>query len=1221
MLNDLMKQAYWPWVAGAILFLAVVLHTPVTELAYRHTLEKRADTAHPAQGINMPAFTDRTWQAGLFARHIQGGEKLTGLDEALGAGACALDYDNDDDIDLFVVGGSGQSRYYGKREWWQQARGNVLYRNKGHGEFEDVTTTAGFGPPLWGMGCIAGDFDNDGDADLLITNKGGNELYRNNADGTFTNVTAASGLAGDEWSTSATLADYDADGLLDIYIVNYINYDKHQLTYEGGSGFKATLSPRFDANLYDSQPNRLYHNKGSLEFEDVTDSAGVADTSGRGLAASWMDLDNDGYPDLVISNDAGFPNVVYINQRNGRFADQSGQFHLNTSQGTRGLAAADFDQDGDTDLLYGTGQGAVPLLYINGTTPWPVKSPELLESTQFTDVSRESGIGQEQYATLSIWDVSLADFNNDGFTDAFFNNGLTTADPDNPAIPQGQPKQLWIGDGNGTFHLQHGEAGNALNDRLSGRAAVLADFDNDGDIDIYASHNHYVGQLLVNTTHGGNWLGITLEPSTGNRDAIGSTIQMVSAGVTYQTTVSDGTGFLSGNDKRVHIGLGNGSTVDRLTLTWPDHTQTVLNNLPANRYYRISQAKGNAEALEPPVVIDDENPLDFLLNGPAPEMHLMPWINEPIAFTLLGPVLRHALTSNMVSTRRAALNVLDSFHSPQALAMLLTALDDRDLSVRLAALDAISRHEEEYAINHLLRLFASPDPEMRCAVANVFGHFFREEEAVTHHKYLAVPFLIKMLGDPDSTVRICAANALADSEQYRAVASLLSQLNDPDRTVRASVVRALGMIREASASSRLQALLHDPDQPPLVVAQTLVALKRLGMKEDELLTPSILPDPVTQDSIRQAGNILQAMALLTGDLPDAVVFKPDRIAQFAMQWLATNQSFIDNDTSGLLTPLLTSCLAILVETGQQSTESLASHYSLHTNAHVRATAFSLLIRNNRDNRNQYLQNALGDSSPIVRSLVLEGLIRNKIKLPLPLLEPLLIDERTRDLAIHLLSREHSPHANKLKTRLLESDSIDSTTTVLLLDSLIPSNRNDFSLPADLMRNKDIQIRHATLSAWNRLYRGALHTRIPDIIEYALKDTDTDIQEAACRITIERKESWAVKRTQDLFLSGISSRPVRLEILKALAESGTGSAGQLVLRLSNLRHDPLSDDAIAFLGYFTDPALRKVAEAAATDNTVSIRRQLGGISALYRFDLPAAIEILGTLSSTQIASSP
>ncbi|VAW88401.1 hypothetical protein MNBD_GAMMA18-970, partial [hydrothermal vent metagenome] len=497
--------------ASSLVAIIIVLLTPSDpfHLAPAQKTENAVTLSSPdtlPASQHIPVFEDDTLESGLILNHLQGDNYLTGIDETLAPGACALDYNNDGWIDLLLVNGSGQTRYYRKQHWWQKRQGHALYKNLGNGKFQDVTQESGLATPSWGMGCVSGDFNNDGHTDLFITNLGSNTLYKNNGEGRFIDVTIPSGISGESWSTSATLADYDGDGLLDIYIANYIKYSKGAKTYEAQSQFEGSIPVTFNATLYDAEPNRLYRNRGKFRFENVSSLAGVEDKDGRSLDAIWLDANNDGQPDIFVSNDGGGgSNTLLINQGNSKFKESSTRMNLSSALAHHSISSGDFDNDGDIDIIITGDQTQTHLLLVNNI------SDSGKEQWKYSDQAETLGLAKGQFAGYSGWGSGLHDFNNDGWQDLFIANGLVTPDPDTNKITQGQSKQFWLNNGNGEFYETTWNAGDALQDIQSARGTVYADFDNDGDIDIYVAHNNDIGQLLTNTLPTDTqWLGIKL---------------------------------------------------------------------------------------------------------------------------------------------------------------------------------------------------------------------------------------------------------------------------------------------------------------------------------------------------------------------------------------------------------------------------------------------------------------------------------------------------------------------------------------------------------------------------------------------------------------------------------------------------------------------------------------------------------------------------------------
>ncbi|MBI1927333.1 VCBS repeat-containing protein, partial [Candidatus Poribacteria bacterium] len=265
----------------------------------------------------------------------------------MGSGAGFADYDNDGDLDLYIVNNPGPLH----AKVTANSPGNVLYRNNGDGTFTDVTAKAGVGDRGYGMGCVWGDYDNDGDLDLYVTNYGPNVLYRNNGNGTFTDVTAAAGVGDARWSTGAAFGDYDNDGDLDLYVPNYIEYNLSGLekmqkeSIKSGRPIPSALNP----HIFEPQGNVLYRNNGDGTFTDVTAALGVEGRGGRGMQAIFSDFDLDGDLDLYVANDTT-PNFLYRNNGDGTFTYQSNESWAADPRGSMGLATGDYDNDGDLDL-------------------------------------------------------------------------------------------------------------------------------------------------------------------------------------------------------------------------------------------------------------------------------------------------------------------------------------------------------------------------------------------------------------------------------------------------------------------------------------------------------------------------------------------------------------------------------------------------------------------------------------------------------------------------------------------------------------------------------------------------------------------------------------------------------------------------------------------------------------------------------------------------------
>ncbi len=760
---------------------------------------------------------DVTLGLGISATHEQTSEMLSSMRESLGGGVCALDVNRDGWIDLFLVGGSGHTRHYGRASWWEEVGGNRLLINRNGTRFEDVTDAAGLRGALWGMGCAAGDLDNDGFVDLVVVGVEGNQLLRNGGDSTFRDVTADAGLHADHWSTGASLADFNGDGLLDIYVSNFVLYREGARTFERSTGFKATNEAGFDPTLYDPEPNRLYVNRGGLRFEDVAPALGVSNAFGRSLGAKWFDINGDAWPDLLVVNDQGTPNQLFINERGRNFSRSAAGYSTLEIPGAHDVVLADFDRDGRREVFMSRGAGRAPVL-LSPALDWGAAS----------DQAWSRNLGQTQLLPFSGWGAVAADFNNDGATDLFLARGSTTPDLDAPLLSQAQPNTLFVNDGTGRF------AAETLNDPrsrpLSSRGAIAVDLDNDGALEVVVSNNNDVLQVFSSQSVTGNWLMLDLRLSTHDAPAYGAVVTLHAGPLTLTRHADVPQGFLSQGDRRLHFGLGGQSTIESLRVVWPDGEVAEFRDVQPNRILSLRQGSRSLVPRERTVVgpspiaraiqeVDDEALVGvarLLLDAPAGEVE--PDIDALEAlWERGGPEVRTTLIGK-----------LPTAPSPRQMDLIRRGLVDTSADVRSEAIERLRSAELEQSIPWLLPRLGDVEPKVQCETAESFRHFFDEEEAVPKHESLSVPPLIRLLQDDDASARRCAAAALAASEKQRAVLPLLDTLkNDVDAATRAEAARALGLIRDTRASAPLTAVVDAGAEEPQVLAASFIALSRL----------------------------------------------------------------------------------------------------------------------------------------------------------------------------------------------------------------------------------------------------------------------------------------------------------------------------------------------------------------------------------------------------------
>ncbi len=539
------------------------------------------------------AFTDVTRASGITFRHFSG-TRASWLPEDMGSGAAWGDYDNDGWVDLAIANEVGSIDAPDAERRKSPAHA-VLYHNNHDGTFTDVTAKSGVEFHGWGMAVAWADYDNDGHIDLLITAYGHNVLYHNNGDGTFTDRSTASGIGAPEgfW-TGAAWGDYDKDGLLDLYVTGYVQFTRQKSTKAGVSGKYDVENPAsINPLAFPGERNLLFHNNGNGTFTELAQSAGVANPAGRGLAASWVDLDEDGWPDLYVANDVS-QNVLYRNLGKGKFKDIGEAALVSDYRSSMGIAVGDWNGDGlqDVFLTHWLAQGNA--LYDNklDRTPPPATS-HAREPLTFMDESDHFGLGQISLDYIG-WATSFIDYDNDGKLDLFVVNGSTLQTRDDPTslVPM-QSKLFWNrGTTEGFFDVSP-VSGSYFGTAYVGRGAAFADYDNDGDIDVFVVNHGGPGLLLRND--GGNrnhWVQVEVRGTKSNRQGLGAKVRLVAGGVAQVRQVGAQSPYLSQNSLIETFGLGAQTTADTIAVTWPSGGHDVRTAVASNQ--RVLIVEGGA---------------------------------------------------------------------------------------------------------------------------------------------------------------------------------------------------------------------------------------------------------------------------------------------------------------------------------------------------------------------------------------------------------------------------------------------------------------------------------------------------------------------------------------------------------------------------------------------------------------------------------------------------
>ena len=514
-------------------------------------------------------FVDVAQSAGIDFVHRSGATGARYLPETYGSGVAFLDFDRDGALDLYWVNA-------GRLPELSTAppAANALFRNEGAGRFE---RSGGAGDRGYGMGATVGDFDNDGWADLYVTNFGPNALFHNRQ-GRFADVTASAGVGCPRWGTSAAFADVDLDGDLDLFVGNYLDYptDDPLVCRIGNSAERLYCDPR----KFDGAVDRLYINEG-LAFADRTAAFGLVSTAGKELGVVFGDCDQDGDPDLYLANDL-VPNMLYRND-GARFVDRglASGTSLNGEGGVEagmGVDMADADGDGDLDLFVTNFQWESNTLYRN------------LGGTFFADATVAAGITRASMAFLGFG-TGFFDYDNDGDLDLFVANGhvYDNVKKVDRAAEYAQRNQLLENVGAGAF-VDRGDLGPGLALVQVSRGSAFGDIDGDGDLDIAVNNSNDRPALLRNdAVGGGGWLGLRLQGAASNRDAIGARVELTTGGRTLVREVRRNASYLSSHDPRVIFGLGHAEVAERVEIRWPSGVVQVVEGLPGRQYVVIQE--------------------------------------------------------------------------------------------------------------------------------------------------------------------------------------------------------------------------------------------------------------------------------------------------------------------------------------------------------------------------------------------------------------------------------------------------------------------------------------------------------------------------------------------------------------------------------------------------------------------------------------------------------
>lgn len=518
---------------------------------------------------------DMTRQTGIKFVHTDGSSGKRYIMETVASGLALLDYDGDGDVDIYFLNGAPLP---GSESL--AAAGNALYRNDGSWKFTDVSRASGVAGQGYALGVCVGDYNNDGYPDIYVNNFGPNVLYRNNGNGTFTDVTAAAGVAnGDHVGAGACFLDIEGDGDLDLFVGNYIDFSYAKEHTRFVNGHPAYVGPM----VYGPVPSTLYRNNGDGTFTDISRQSGIASQAGTAMGVVSADYDDDGDTDIIVGNDA-MANFVWKNDGSGRFEEVgliSGLAYDRNGigLGTMGVECADYDNDGRLDFYMTSYMKQWAVLYRN------------IGRGIFDDVTHLTGAGAGTYNQVT-WGTGLVDFDNDGDRDLFIACGhlQDTVDLWDDTTSYEALNLLLENNGTGKFTDISSRAGDGMRIRRSSRGAAFDDLDNDGDLDVVILNSRREPTLLRNDSPARNhWIRVRVQGKRTNRDGIGARVKVVAGNLTQVAEVHSGRGYQSHYSMHPHFGLGPRAKVDRVEVRWVGGGITVLESPAPDRTVTITE--------------------------------------------------------------------------------------------------------------------------------------------------------------------------------------------------------------------------------------------------------------------------------------------------------------------------------------------------------------------------------------------------------------------------------------------------------------------------------------------------------------------------------------------------------------------------------------------------------------------------------------------------------
>ena len=574
------------WIACLLLFTLFVCGAAAQSGLQPGPAPSAGPTADAAK------YTDVTAALNIQFEYVASHTSRKYLLETMGSGVALFDFDNDGRLDIFVVNGAPLNDPTPKGTIPQKTGpkdSNRLFHQKKDGTFEDVTEKAGLQGSGYGMGAAVGDYDNDGFEDLYVTAYGGNKLYHNNGDGTFTDVTERAGVGGSGWSTSAAWVDLDGDGLLDLIVLRYLQWDFDDIYCgERREGYRSYCHP----DSFRPIAPLVYHNDGNGHFMEIAQKAGLA-IPGKGLGIAIADYDRDGHIDFFVANDS-MPEFLYHNKGNGMFEEvalQSGVAVDSEGHSYAGMGVdfADYDNDGFPDIVVTDLASQIYALYRNNS------------DGTFDYESYPSGIGlmtmKHSGWGARFLDFDNDGWKDLLITQG---HDLDTIQLTFPDLRYKEPMLLARNTGKGFVDVS-AQAGEVFQKAWVGRGLAIGDIDNDGRLDAVVTTNDGGMHVLHNATQNKNhWMTLELVGHRSNRDAIGAEVKLVTAKGVQWATVTTAGSYLSSSDKRVHFGLGSEAAGRSIEIHWPSGIRQILSDVRGDQIVKIDEPQANVTGKSQP---------------------------------------------------------------------------------------------------------------------------------------------------------------------------------------------------------------------------------------------------------------------------------------------------------------------------------------------------------------------------------------------------------------------------------------------------------------------------------------------------------------------------------------------------------------------------------------------------------------------------------------------